>query len=212
MVGRSSVALAAFMLLALSSLPSSEQKKIVKKIGDCDKLQIGIYYESLCPDSRRFILKQLPGAYMQFREYIDIKFVPFGKATTSGSGGFNCQHGPVECDANRMQSCALSYITNPDMQAQFVPCVMNGTDPTILGPKCASEIGLNYGDVERCYATDEGLNLQLQAQTDTYAVQDPLDFVPTIVYNGVFNQGLQDNSLSDFSSTICRQLPCLVCN
>ncbi|XP_046400783.1 GILT-like protein 1 [Ischnura elegans] len=215
MFGRSYVALAAFMLLALSSLPASQQKTIVKGNASCDKLKIGIYYESLCPDSIRFVLTQLPRAYASLKEYIDITFVPFGKAYTKGDPDgdieFVCQHGQIECEGNRMQSCALSFIPDPDKRAQFVPCVMNGTDPRVLGPKCAAEIGLNYGDVERCYATDEGLNLQLQAQSDTYAIQNPLNFVPTIVYNGDFNQDLQDSSLSDFEGTICRQLPCVSC-
>lgn len=44
------------------------------------QLQVGIYYNSLCSDTARFITDQLLPAYEHLSGYIDLFFVPFGKA------------------------------------------------------------------------------------------------------------------------------------
>lgn len=41
---------------------------------------MAIYYESLCPDSFRFISKQLGAAYLILMDSIDVEFIPFGKS------------------------------------------------------------------------------------------------------------------------------------
>lgn len=53
---------------------------------DCllfSQLHIGIYYESLCPDSIRFIKNQLEPEYRNFADFVDIEFIPFGKSVVT---------------------------------------------------------------------------------------------------------------------------------
>ena len=45
------------------------------------KVTIGVYYESLCPDSRNFITKQLYPTYQKLGQNLDVEFRPFGKAS-----------------------------------------------------------------------------------------------------------------------------------
>ncbi len=40
-----------------------------------------MYYESLCPDSKAFIVEQLNATYSKLGEHLDVQFKPFGKAT-----------------------------------------------------------------------------------------------------------------------------------
>ena len=47
------------------------------------KVTIGVYYESLCPDSRNFITKQLYPTYQKLGQNLDVEFKPFGKASVS---------------------------------------------------------------------------------------------------------------------------------
>jgi interferon gamma-inducible protein 30 len=47
------------------------------------KLQVEVYYEVLCPDSRYFILHQLYPAWEKVPDIMDIHFVPYGKASVS---------------------------------------------------------------------------------------------------------------------------------
>ena len=47
------------------------------------KVTIGVYYESLCPDSRNFITKQLYPTYQKLGQNLDVEFKPYGKASVS---------------------------------------------------------------------------------------------------------------------------------
>ena len=48
-----------------------------------DTLYLDVYYESLCPDSARFINTQLSNAFNSIKSILNIKLVPFGKANVS---------------------------------------------------------------------------------------------------------------------------------
>ncbi len=72
------------------------------------KVKLGVYLESLCPDSRRFINKQLTPTFKILSEIFDIDFVPFGNSeytynTTTKEVLFKCQHGFQECYGNKIQ-------------------------------------------------------------------------------------------------------------
>jgi hypothetical protein len=43
-------------------------------------VEIRVYYETLCPDSRRFINIQLSRAFDLLKDAVDVKLIPFGKA------------------------------------------------------------------------------------------------------------------------------------
>ena len=47
------------------------------------KVQVEVYYEVWCPDSRRFILDQVVPAWRALKSQIDIHWKPFGKASVS---------------------------------------------------------------------------------------------------------------------------------
>ncbi|KAH8311637.1 hypothetical protein KR044_007300 [Drosophila immigrans] len=164
-----------------------------------EKLQITLLYESLCPDSRNF-MRQLGPVHAELGEYIDIALVPFGKSESEENGAlFHCQHGPAECEGNRLQSCVISSTNNQAIQVKFVACQMFALDYA-NADKCANEAGL-LTDVEHCMKTPTGTKLQLEAEQITKRYRP--SFVPTIVYNHVFDQQLQDKSLRNFRSTVC---------
>lgn len=47
------------------------------------RLTVSVYYESLCPDSINFITDQLTPAYNDFKDWINLEFIPFGKSSVS---------------------------------------------------------------------------------------------------------------------------------
>ena len=56
---------------------------IIKQNGvvNCEeKVNITVYYESLCPDSIEFITAQLYPTYQSFEKYLNVEFIPFGNA------------------------------------------------------------------------------------------------------------------------------------
>ncbi|XP_055698816.1 GILT-like protein 1 [Phlebotomus papatasi] len=182
------------------------------KLSPCEgKVLVSVYYESLCPDSIRFISNQLypnvqdPG----LRDFIDVEFIPFGKSSSHPNGNtveFTCQHGPAECEGNRLQSCVLHQIPNqPAEQLNFVACQMNfQAEPT--GEVCATSSDVDWQSVQQCYQSSLGTQLQLDAEVRTNGVLPLTNFVPTIVYNNVFDKTLHERSLKDFRKVVCEQL------
>ena len=49
-----------------------------------DKIIVDLYYETLCPDSRHFLLYQLYPAWLTLRSIFTINFIPYGKAYVRG--------------------------------------------------------------------------------------------------------------------------------
>ncbi|XP_066252925.1 GILT-like protein 1 [Euwallacea similis] len=177
--------------------------------GRTPKVSISIYFESLCPDSHNFIVNQLYPSWDDIRDYVDVRFVPFGKSTSLENGTkFACQHGSNECKGNRIISCALSRLPDQDLQVQYLRCFMDvykyaTIDEEEKGQKCAQILGLVFEEFMRnCYQTKEGTRLQLAAEEDTRRVGPK--FVPTVVYNGVFDQQLQNESIENFRETVCK--------
>lgn len=89
-------------------------------------MPVTILYEALCPDSRALIA-ELGREYPDFKSYITLNFVPFGRAKSLDAEGkeFECHHGAKECAGNRIQSCTLDHLKGKqDAQEQFVVCQM----------------------------------------------------------------------------------------
>ncbi|KAI8129134.1 hypothetical protein FF38_04634 [Lucilia cuprina] len=165
-----------------------------------EKLKVLVLYESLCPDSVRFIGRQLGPNYDALKDYIDISLVPFGKSYSKNNGAqFFCQHGPRECFGNRQQSCVLQQTKDQLSQVKFVVCQMTTPDNSNVN-YCAESVGLS-SEIDTCMNTELGTLLQLEAERITHSYR--LSFVPTIIYDGVFDQQLQDSSLRDFRGTVC---------
>lgn len=53
----------------------------VKGQHEQEKVNINVYYESLCPDSQKFIKFRLKEAFIKFNvDMIGVKLIPFGNA------------------------------------------------------------------------------------------------------------------------------------
>lgn len=120
-----------------------------------EKLPVKIYYEGLCPDSRK-LLSDLGREYYVFRKYITLDFVPFGRAKSLDADGnaFECHHGPKECVANRIHSCGIKYLTSQDAKQQFAVCqIRTEADQT------GKEVGV--GDAVTAYIILDLLKIQI---------------------------------------------------
>lgn len=90
-----------------------------------DKLPVKFYYEALCPDSRK-MMADLGREYQTFKQYVQLEFVPFGRAKSLDTEGneFECHHGPKECVANKIHSCGVEHLSSEPAKQQFVVCQM----------------------------------------------------------------------------------------
>uniref|UniRef100_A0A0M3JCN0 Gamma-interferon-inducible lysosomal thiol reductase (inferred by orthology to a human protein) n=1 Tax=Anisakis simplex TaxID=6269 RepID=A0A0M3JCN0_ANISI len=75
-----------------------------------NKLKLTLIYEALCPYCQRFIVNHLGALYHQFRPFIELELVPWGNSRILRDGSIKCNHGQVECDANRLQGCVLDHV------------------------------------------------------------------------------------------------------
>jgi interferon gamma-inducible protein 30 len=174
------------------------------------KLHVEVLYESLCPDSLNFITQQLHPVFKELAPYVDLKLTPFGKSVSLENGvQFVCQHGPQECKGNRIQSCVLNSISDQSIQVDYVNCFMKTfkkgqKNQQEFGQVCTEAVGLDFAHISQCYSSALGTNLQLVAEQSTARISPK--FVPTVLYNGQFNQQLQDASLTDFRGVVCQLL------
>lgn len=119
--------------------------------------QISIYYETLCPDSRRFFLHQLAPTYEKLNRYMDVELIPYGHANVSyprhdNKPVFHCQHGPqgdynytliknsfslsltslifklLECYGNKVQACTIDMLKDTTVSLNFVKCMFAQKD------------------------------------------------------------------------------------
>merc|ERR1712179_890312 len=108
-----------------------------------EAVQIDVIYESLCPDSTRFISQQIPPMYEAIGQHVEIRFRPYGFATTTevdGSYQFECQHGERECYGNIVQACTVHYTSDQDTLVNLITCMMSSSAPDQAGPDCFQQL------------------------------------------------------------------------
>jgi len=184
---------------------------------ECQKLQVRVFYESLCPDSAQFINKQLTPASKDLLQYMDLRLVPYGKSTYVTQGAdviFTCHHGPNECYGNKVHACAIENIqtnsyrqdyTRESLILNYVDCLMAlGRDPTYPIERCANEMEYKAWEVIRdCANSTTGSKILQRYGDETMNFQNPLASVPTIEFKSQYDSGLQKRSLDDFRGTFC---------
>ncbi|KAJ0170087.1 hypothetical protein K1T71_014693 [Dendrolimus kikuchii] len=186
---------------------------LAKKRSDDNKVKIAVYYESLCPDSKRFITQQLAPVWRDFRGVVKVKLVPYGKSThdkVNGKWQFTCHHGEDECYGNKMQSCILKDKSLQDTdKMELIICLMSQTNPDKSLDTCLTQANKTAESLKlkRCASNEQGDNLLAAYGDKTDAVQRPLSFVPTIVINEKFDQAIQDEAFTNLKAVVCRVAP-----
>ncbi|CAH2258846.1 jg12561 [Pararge aegeria aegeria] len=150
------------------------------------KVLLTVYYESKCPDSKSFILKQLEPTMQHLQDQIKLIFVPFGKSRSINYGdeGFECQHGPAECLGNIVQDCSLHLLNERSDKEKlaYVACEMDTEAGSQGRYDCVENAKLSSAEVEHCVYSGKGTVLQLASEYYTNLVTPK--FVPTVTLNG----------------------------
>ncbi|KYQ55041.1 Gamma-interferon-inducible lysosomal thiol reductase [Trachymyrmex zeteki] len=184
-------------------------------------VNVDVYYESLCSDSKRWIVYQLAPSYPELKHHIHVTLVPYGKAThhresKTGPWQFSCQHGSSECRGNKAHACAIHAIQSSEaaenhqsLMVNLVVCAMSAGTPATAVPQCAEDVGLSTETqklISDCISSPLADNLLVANGDKTDALQSPLRFVPTIVINGLYSKENQDEAIRNFTNLICRHL------
>ncbi|XP_039757374.1 uncharacterized protein LOC120631762 [Pararge aegeria] len=174
-----------------------------------EEVLLTVYYESKCPDSKSFILKQLEPTMQHLQDQIKLIFVPFGKSRSINYGdeGFECQHGPTECLGNIVQDCSLHLLNGRSDKEKlaYVACEMDTEAGSQGRYDCVENAKLSSAEVEHCVYSGKGTVLQLASEYYTNLVTPK--FVPTVTLNGVFDQAFQDKAQEDLFGGLCSVIP-----
>lgn len=163
------------------------------------KVQVGVYYESLCPDSRRFFLRQLMPVYKEIGAIIEPVLVPFGHARIVGPNMMICQHGPRECEGNRLAACVQSKSSNKGDVINTISCLFERR----IAPKdCIVKNLPNvpYEDIEKCKTSNDSFIMMESNELLT----GKTDYIPKLTLNGQYSEDIQNELENDLKSTICK--------
>lgn len=174
---------------------------IVLAENDDTRFKLGVYMESLCPDTRRFFLRQLVPTYREIGSIMDLKLVPFGHARTLGNNRMICQHGPRECEGNRRMACLLARSANKQSQVvETFGCLFEQEE---TAKECVNKHmpGVDFDQLEKCTTGDESYQLMVQAEKDTGRVS----YVPKLTENGQYSEDIQERLENQLKETVCKQ-------
>ncbi|KAM4605438.1 gamma-interferon-inducible lysosomal thiol reductase [Polymixia lowei] len=171
-----------------------------------EPIQVGLYYESLCPGCRGFLTQMLFPTWILISDILNVTLVPYGNAqeTTQGTKHvFTCQHGAQECLGNMIETCILNMAG--DAAFPIIFCMESSTDVIKAGQSCVGLYApnLSWGDVMKCVNGDTGNQLMHQNALQTSSLKPPHQYVPWITINGEHTDDLQDKAMSSLLSLAC---------
>ncbi|XP_063699624.1 GILT-like protein 1 [Culicoides brevitarsis] len=187
---------------------------------ECQKLPVQVYYESLCPDSAKFINTQLAPIAKDLLQYVELMLIPYGKSShiTQGSDViFTCHHGPNECYGNKIHACVVENVktdsfrneTQDELVLNYVDCLMSLSRRDAAFPieKCAKSVQYKmWENIEECANSTMGSKILQKFGEETMQFQSPLKSVPTVVFDKSYSEELQNKGVEDFRMTLCAQL------
>lgn len=124
--------------------------------------------------------------YEKLGDILDLEVVQWGNTLGDGTiKGTTCQHGPVECRVEMLYACN-KYTASADSHAKFVKCfddILIATFPHGLPEpspvnltfadaslqKCASQLGADYTQLDKCASGSQGEGYFAQEKAKTPA-------------------------------------------
>lgn len=183
--------------LTVSSMVISENDTTTRSVSD-GRVQVEVNLESLCPDSRRFVLRQLVPTFNDISDIMQVDIIPFGHARTLGNNKMICQHGARECEGNRRMACLISRAHGD--QRLIVPTI--GCLFSFEPPKNCIEQNLpqvSFDDIEKCKGSNESYSMMEKFEKMTGRI----DYVPRIKIDGKFNAEEQEEADSNLRKLVC---------
>ncbi|OQV23945.1 putative Gamma-interferon-inducible lysosomal thiol reductase [Hypsibius exemplaris] len=194
-----------------AKLDRAEETNVIQSSEDdaAPLVNVELYYETLCPYSRAFINQQLYPTWStaSVGAIMNVTMVPYGNAQEAQDGNqwiFTCQHGPKECSANVLTACAVNLDQKNGLLG-FIYCFENSDDPSnsTIQQKCANVAGFDWGQLSNCAAGQQGNTFEHLMAVKTDALNPPHKGVPWIVVNGVHNDEIQAEAVSDLIQLVC---------
>ncbi|XP_065070124.1 gamma-interferon-inducible lysosomal thiol reductase-like [Rhopilema esculentum] len=170
-------------------------------------VDVAVYFESLCPDSIKFIIEQLYPTYQKLygKHIFKVDLVPYGNVKETKKGDhwqFSCQHGEEECLGNIIETCAIHELQNETQWMPFILCMEKNKATLPAAKKCSEEQHFDFDIIEKCRTGTLGNQLQHEMGVKTNSLKPKHTFIPWITINGR-SKGIQTKALYNFFELIC---------
>ncbi|XP_044076169.1 gamma-interferon-inducible lysosomal thiol reductase isoform X1 [Siniperca chuatsi] len=171
-----------------------------------DPIQVGLYYESLCPGCRLFLSNILFPTWVLLNDIMSVTLVPYGNAQekpVNQTYSYECQHGEQECLGNMIETCLLNMTK---MAFPIIFCMESSGDVIKAAEPCVELYGsseLTWDNIMSCVKGDQGKQLMHQNALKTNALNPPHQYVPWVTINGEHTEDLQDKAMSSLFTLVC---------
>nr|ACQ58865.1 Gamma-interferon-inducible lysosomal thiol reductase precursor [Anoplopoma fimbria] len=170
-----------------------------------DQVEVGLYYESLCPGCRMFLTEMLFPTWLMLNEIMSVTLVPYGNAQEKPDGQkyvFECQHGEPECLGNMIETCIMNMT---DAAFPIIFCMESSADVLQSAKSCVELYSpkLSWDSVMSCVKGDLGNQLMHQNALQTSALTPPHQYVPWVTINGEHTEDLQDKAMNSLFTLVC---------
>ncbi|KAG6697726.1 hypothetical protein I3842_09G215900 [Carya illinoinensis] len=143
---------------AIPAYPTDDSLKVSATYSQ--KVNLSLYYDTLCPFCATFIVKNLTGVfYEDLINIINLRLVPWGNSyINKSSNSIVCQHGPDECILNTLEACAIDVLQNVNKHYALIYCfeflAIEGREKD--WKSCFNSLGLPKKPVLDCYISGNG--------------------------------------------------------
>ncbi|MFH4974129.1 hypothetical protein AB6A40_000838 [Gnathostoma spinigerum] len=176
-------------------------------------IELKILYASKCHFSQEAIVDVFYEKIWKnphLKSLVHMKFLPFGNARIGQNGIITCQHGPGECEGNKIHDCVQALASYSDT-VEFIACYMRTVRETRNIQKsfddCAKQRNWTpkfTKSIKECAKSDRSYELQQKTAHESGNIwPEPKHFVPWLVMNDYSITELQ-SYLPALDKYICR--------
>eukprot|EP01134_Creolimax_fragrantissima_P003619 CFRG3619T1 len=205
------------LLNVVSSVTKMEVTKMeVTKMEVAPKIKVELYAESMCPFCSNFIQGSLANAWQASGVFdiMDIDVIMYGNAheipnpTVHDKFGYQCQHGPKECEGNIVMACAIHVLDDVQQWFPYILCLekLRPTDPGSAESECEDFLFVTQSKIKAlhdCVSGDLGKSIIHKNAERTANLDPPHKYVPWIVINGQHNEAIQTAAQHDLAGFVC---------
>ncbi|KAL5742476.1 hypothetical protein ACOSP7_029208 [Xanthoceras sorbifolium] len=151
-----------------------------------EKVDLFLYYESLCPGCATFISEYLVKDFENgLIDIVNLRLVPWGNAKVEEPNNtIICQHNEDECYFNTIEACAINAWPDLKTHFDFIDCLESQTsgerihDKEKMWRSCCQKLKLSEKPIQDCYSSGLGKTLELQYGEETNRLKPPHKYVP----------------------------------
>uniref|UniRef100_A0A673WYV5 Gamma-interferon-inducible lysosomal thiol reductase n=1 Tax=Salmo trutta TaxID=8032 RepID=A0A673WYV5_SALTR len=161
------------------------------------RVEVTLYYESLCPGCRAFLTQQLFPTWAMLHDIMDVKLVPYGNAQElpSGNSPFTCQHGEPECHGNMIEACILHSVCRYSA-FPVIYCMESAANVLDSAQPVSIVLFLTEGE--------HGFKLMHENALKTKALSPAKTYIPWVTVNGEYTDDFQDKAMSSLFNLVCK--------